>query len=440
MPSWITSHPQFAIIEACSRSKSRHEKRWAAKVLAQFETQQTQYVGEHEDLCWYFLTFCCGYGYGYKTHGGDFVWITNRRLTPKLVAQQLGLTAIERPYRSLNIAIPNQTMAACVDVDINSRYHPANDGEGIEPVKNALAEIGLIKALEFQSSFSTGMHLWYPLPAATKSWELANAMEDACRAKNLEIKDGILELRPNRRNFDSNFKLIRAPLSGDGNALWLGDIGGLEESDVVIFRHFFNSAANSNSLMPLQYKPAIIASSSSNTRAPVSNKKSLNYYQSVLAGGFSSSEQTQQIQFAALIIARMVEGVDSVAALRARLIELVTSAPGYKQHCGHREQIENGSYWSNSTLLATLQFSESDYNKSWRKTCNDRKALNASQKAQEAIFSALADGMLYSSQNAAVEALRANYQAPGRRWWFKPANAKHKKMLDRLIDKKKQVS
>ena len=55
-------------------------------------------------------------------------------------------------------------------------------------------------------------------------------------------------------------------------------------------------------------------------------------------------------------------------------------------------------------------------------------------------FSALADGMVYPSQNAAVEALRANYQAPGRRWWFKPANAKHKKMLDRLIDKKKQAS
>ena len=122
------------------------------------------------------------------------------------------------------------------------------------------------------------------------------------------------------------------------------------------------------------------------------------------------------------------------------MIELVTSAPGYKQYCGHQEQIENGSYWSNSTLLATLQFSESDYNKSWRKVCNDKKALKASQKAQQAIFSALADGMVYPSQNAAVAALRTNYEAPARRWWFKPANAKHKKMLDRLIDKKKKAS
>ena len=246
MPEWIKDHPQYEVISAALRSESRHEKRWAAKVLEQFENQQTQYAGEHDDLCWYFLTFCCGYGYGYKTHGGEFIWITNRRLTPKLVGQQLRRQ--KRPYRNLSIAMPNQTMAACIDIDINSRYHPANDGEGIVPVKDALAEIGLIRALEFQSSFSTGMHLWYPLPVAKKSWELANAIEDACGAKNLEIRDGVLELRPNRRNFDSNFKLIRAPLSGEGNALWLGDIGCLEESDVAILRHSFSSAANYNRL------------------------------------------------------------------------------------------------------------------------------------------------------------------------------------------------
>ena len=188
MPEWIKDHPQYEVISAALRSESRHEKCWAAKVLEQFENQQTQYAGEHHDLCWYFLTFCCGYGYGYKTHGGEFIWITNRRLTPKLVAQQLGLTATERPYRNLSIAMPNQTMEACIDIDINSRYHPANDGEGIEPVKNALAEIGLIRALEFQSSFSTGMHLWYPLPEAKKSWELANAIGDACRAMKFRNK------------------------------------------------------------------------------------------------------------------------------------------------------------------------------------------------------------------------------------------------------------
>ena len=205
---------------------------------------------------------------------------------------------------------------------------------------------------------------------------------------------------------------------------------------MAILRYFFNIAADHNKLTPLQDKPAIVASSSSNTRAPVSDKKSLKYYESILAEGFSSSGQAQQIQFAALIVARMVEGVDSVPALRARVIELLTSAPGYKQHCGHQEQIENGSYWSNSTLLATLQFSESDYNKSWRKVYNDKKAQTASQQALQAITRAIDDGQVYSSQNAALQALRAKYDAPCRRWWLKPDYAKYKKMLDPIIRRK----
>ncbi len=346
------------------------------------------------------------------------------------------LTATERPYRNLSIAMPNQAMAACIDVDINSRYHPANDGEGIETVKNALAEIGLIEALEFQSSFSTGMHLWYPLPAATKSWELANAIEDACRAKNLEIRDGVLELRPNRRNLDSNFKLIRAPLSGEGNALWLGDIGCLEESDVAILRHSFNSAANYNSLMPLQEKPAIVACSSSITRSKKSSNHKLEFYKCRLADGFSGPGQTQEISLAALIVARMAEGVGSVHLLRKRLIELVTSAPGFRQYCDHQKEIESGRFWSEATLKKQLQFSPADYEKSWRKIHNEKRAREAAQKAQKAIFCAVADKATFTTQDAATAALRANYGAPCKSWWRKPANRQYKEMLCRLIKKR----
>ena len=333
--------------------------------------------------------------------------------------------------------MPNQSMAACVDVDINSRYHPANDGEGIEPVKNALAEIGLIEALEFQSSFSTGMHLWYPLPVAKKSWELANAIEDACRAKKLEIRDGVLELRPNRRNFDSNFKLIRAQLSGEGNALWLGDIGCLEESDVVILRHFFNSSANYTRLTPLQAKPAIVAGSSSITRSKNSSKNKLDFYKCRLADGFSGPGQTQEISLAALIVARMAEGVGSVQHLRKRLVELVTTAPGFQQHCDHKQEIETGRFWSQATLKKQLQFSPAEYENSWRQIHNEKRAREAAEKVQNAILTAVADEATFTTLDAATAALRANYGAPCKSWWRKPANRQYKKMLYRLINKRK---
>ena len=88
-------------------------------------------------------------------------------------------------------------------------------------------------------------------------------------------------------NFDSNFKLIREPLSGEGNALWLEDIGCLEESDVAILRHSFNSAVNYNRLTSLQTKPAIVAGSFSITRSKKSSKNKLDFYKCRLAEGFS---------------------------------------------------------------------------------------------------------------------------------------------------------
>ena len=415
MPDWIKDHPQFAVISAALCSKSLRQQQWAEEVLRQLDTQQTQYAAEHDDLCWYFLTFCCCYRWGFnKEYTAKF-----GRLTPKPVAEQLGLTDKPRPYRCISVSFPSRTMWACIDIDAVGKYHPANSADGIDRIKDALACLGLIEALEFQSSFSTGIHLYYPLPTAVKTWDLACALAHACRAKKLDVSGGNLELRPNTRNFKSGYLTIRAPFSGQDNGLYAG-IGCIEHSDLSILRHMFNRATIKNSLVLPEEHLSTISGPFTIVRAPLANKNSLDYYKNVLSDGFTSSSQTQEIQFAALIVARMVEGVDTVPALRARLIELVTSSPGYTEYCQHQRQIENGIYWTDKTLRQQLTFEPADYEKSSWKVHNDRKAQNACQKAQEAIFSALADGMVYPSQNAAMEALRANYQAPGRRGGLNP--------------------
>ena len=435
--SWYFDHPQFALVEAAASSSSIHERRWANTVKRELEIKQTIHDREQDDLIWYFLTFCCGYGFGYTSNADNFTWVKNKRLTPNLVAEQLGLTVNSRPFKNLSIAIPNQTMNVCLDIDTNSRYHPASEsGEGIEPVKDALAEIGLVEALEFQSSFSTGLHLWYPLPMPAKSWHLANLIEDACRAKKLEVRDGVLELRPNKRNFDNSFKLIRAPFTGDGNALWIEGIGGLEDSDVAILRYYFDSVSKRNSLIPLINKTAINASSSSITRAQNTSKNNIFYYKNRLSVGFYGPSQTQEISLAALIVARMNEGIESIQLLRQRVIILVSTAPGFQQFCSHQREIESGSYWTDSTLIKQLQFPPADYEKSWRKVHNDKQAAEASKKALQAISSAIEDGMIYKSENAATAALRLNYGAPCQRWWKKPRNKKYKQLLGKLIQGK----
>tara|TARA_B100000674_G_scaffold488072_1_gene499567 strand:+ start:75 stop:1382 length:1308 start_codon:yes stop_codon:yes gene_type:complete len=432
MPEWIKDHPQYEVISAALRSESLRQQQWAKEVLGQLDTQQTEYAAEHDDLCWYFLTFCCCYRWGFnKEYTAKF-----GRLTPKLVAEQLGLTKKPRPYKCISVSFPSRTMWACIDIDTVGKYHPQNNPKGVDRIKDAMADIGLVEALEFQSSFSTGIHLYYPLPTAVKTWDLACSLAHACRAKKLDVSGGNLELRPNTRNFKSGYLTIRSPFSGQDNGLFLPGIGGIEHSDLSVLRHMFNSAAIKNSLaLPEDYL-STIAGLFTIVRAPLANKNSLDYYKTVLSDGFTSSSQTQEIQFAALIVARMVEGVDTVPALRARLIELVTSSPGYAEYCQHQRQIENGTYWTDKTLRQQLTFEPADYEKSSWKIHNDKKAKTASEQALQAISRAIDDGQVYSSQNAALQALRAKYDAPCRRWWLKPDYAKYKKMLDPIIRRK----
>ena len=123
----------------------------------------------------------------------------------------------------------------------------------------------------------------------------------------------------------------------------------------------------------------------------------------------------------------MVEGIDTVPSLRARLIELVTSVPGYTEYCQHQRQIENGTYCLDATLRQQLTFEPADYEKSSWKVHNDKKDQTASRQTLQAITRVIDDGMVYSSQNVALEALRAYYDGPCRRWWWKTDNAKYKK-------------
>lgn len=239
----------------------------------------------------------------------------------------------------------------------------------------------------------------------------------ASNRANLVIKDGVLEFFPNKKYFDSAYKCIRAPLSGEGNAIWVQGMG-LDDS-LEIFRHMFIQSQEHNKFAPLKPASHLIQSSSTNTRGQIFSSETLESIQRRLSDGFSSSGQTQELQFAALQVARFVEGASSIFELRKRASELLSSAPGFCQYCGHRREIENGSYWSNSTLRQTLKFSPADYDKSWRKIANDRKAETSRQQALKAISKAFEEGAQYSTRSAALMGLRIDYGAPVKSWFYK---------------------
>ena len=160
---------------------------------------------EQKSLAWFFLNF--GQGYGYVIRNGESLASRQGWLTPLQMGHHLGLIDLQPHY--LGIRPATTTSWVLIDIDEGSRYHPQSmEGEGDLPIKEALSRHGLKKPIEIQSSFSEGIHLLYPLSTVMKTWELANELEQALINANLQIKQGILELRPNAKNYESNYQAI----------------------------------------------------------------------------------------------------------------------------------------------------------------------------------------------------------------------------------------
>lgn len=393
---------------------------WQARVADQLNDKNTPYSPFLDDLTWYFQTFCTGYRPG--IHDGHcFTRPVNKpRLEAYEVARWLGICG-DHPGGFFSVAPDNSTNWVIIDIDKNSIYHPSVSGEqALEPVLKAAKKCGLQREILFRSSWSQGFHILYPLSQPVRSKKTAKIIRDAFLREELLIRDGVLEIFPNEAQTNL-FKVIRAPLSGNGNAFW---IDGLEMwcDDLDIFRQIFLKRSCFNTLRSSAIEAPLLSTSSSNRRDLVNNKGSFDCIRARLSEGFTGKSQTREVAFAALQHARLIDALSSPAAIRSRCVELVTSAPGFSEFCGHQRQIETGAYWSRGDIDNALALTPGAY-QSWQREHNEAKHNDARQRALEALQAARKASVAYRSLNKAIAALRRLYGAPVKSWWIKSANA-----------------
>jgi DNA primase len=65
------------------------------------------------------------------------------------------------------------TKYVLIDIDRGSRYHPAADPQALRRIQDALELLGLPSCLMLTSSYSGGLHLYFPFDEAQVSWEIA---------------------------------------------------------------------------------------------------------------------------------------------------------------------------------------------------------------------------------------------------------------------------
>ena len=163
-------------------------------------------------------------------------WITIVNSSGKKVPLVLG--TVESHYRRhiiLGKRFGKLTNYLMLDIDINSPFHPRNDG--IEKILAAMEALGLCRFLLIRSSVSEGLHIYFPLAEPVSSWAIACAAHAALTAAGITIAGGICELFPNKKAFNSEHNGHRLPLQ-DGSFILDNDFRCISSSKTVFLRQW----------------------------------------------------------------------------------------------------------------------------------------------------------------------------------------------------------
>lgn len=435
-------------------------------------------MGLTELASWYLEAFAPGWGYLVEVNGVKVM--RPGRPTADLLARHLGLDGGSPAY--IAVRPSSRTRWVAIDVDqARSPHHPDRGEAGLEHLLERLAVLGLRKPLIVQSSFSRGLHLWFPLKQAQPAFEVALSVQQGLQAgaidagelgetvdyagqRPCEVAAGHLEVFPNVKQRDSDYRVIRVPFSGQGNGLLVNGFGVVEEPGVL--PALWRNAARENSVVkalriakreqgagpynlqdperqdvisinwvhprPRRPGPVPLVYADKGEKAVSGIEqiqplpRSLVEARVLLARGWTDRGQTQALMLAALMVAGQSSDDPEVVAACVR--DLLADASGFEQWSGHTKQIRNGELPGKAACRKAARFSPS-YVSSWKERANRKKAEDAGQRADLALDAATAIGLPATSINAAIDHLRMTHGAPSRAWWFKPANGVHLKRL-----------
>lgn len=103
--------------------------------------------------------------------------------------------------RILRVRFGKETKYLAADIDRKSSIHPATNPIGFGNFLRAMKKIGLVRFTFVQSSWSSGLHVYFSLPKAVKTYDVACLMRWAVLRSGLIIAPGHLELFPNTKNY-----------------------------------------------------------------------------------------------------------------------------------------------------------------------------------------------------------------------------------------------
>ena len=174
-------------------------------------------------------------------HHNDHGWIeAENQAKPNWITRtdhKLSIGELVREYldieRLIGVGFGKTTKYAVIDLDSSSNYHPVHDFGAYLKILRTLEDIGLTSYVVIQSSYSGGLHIYFPLPHPVKTFQLAAAIRVALIEAGFQPKNGQLEIFPNTKRYASapgdysHYNRHRLPLQPNSGS-WLMRDDGLE--------------------------------------------------------------------------------------------------------------------------------------------------------------------------------------------------------------------
>lgn len=245
-----------------------------------------------------------------------------------------------------------------LDIDSGSRYHPSRDPWAWRRICECLERYGWVKSIALTSSYSGGLHFYFPFEQPQKTWEIALAVSTVLENAGFKLAPGQLEVFPNCKSYatDGEHSLYnghRLPLQA-GSYLLNQDLQPIWGDQQTFVQHWrFAQAQNQVNQKALDR--LIKATRRQQFRVTGKANQFLNDLNAEIEPGWTGHGQTNRllgrITMRSYIFGHVLYATKPLEgdALVRDIVAIARSLPGYEDWCRHQHEIEKrAKEWARS--------------------------------------------------------------------------------------------
>jgi hypothetical protein len=321
------------------------------------------------------------------------------------------------------------TRYCVLDIDKQSAYHPTRDPLAIQRMVAALEAIGLVSYVAVTSSYSGGLHVYFPFAEEQESWAIALVVSTLLEQAGFKLKPGQLEIFPNPRPYINGTPSLytghRVPMQA-GSYL-LNQHWEPVYSDQAAFVRQWQWAEGRNDLNHKTLERVLKQAQRRRYKSvTVSAQKFLNDLDTEIEPGWTGTGQTNRllgrIAMREYIFGHVLRGGAPLTdqALTEAIVEVARTLPGYAECCRHQHEIHKlASAWARD-IEASPKYYPYDPSKRAKTTpqlelqpqnnivsFNQQLALDAETRIKGAIATLQTGGNFPTGATARAEAIIA---------------------------------